>query len=520
MRVLLSWLGTDEMARAKGAVANAPLTDALKAGPPCDQVLLLNNRSKAEAAHYVAWLGSQLQIEVETVTLTSPVDYGAIHIAAVAAIESLRKKDKAVELMFFLNSGTPPMGSVWLLLGKSRYQSAKLVAWSAHSKRLETVEVPFEISAEYVPALLEKADATWREASLERVPARAAFSSIVHRCSAMADVVERARRVALHNVPVLIEGESGTGKEIFAKAIHNGSPRSSKPFIAVNCGAIPENLAEAELFGHSKGAFTGATEARLGHFREAEGGTLFLDEIGELPLAAQVKLLRPLQEGQVLPVGASRPIPVNVRVIAATHRSLVEDVGNGWFREDLFYRLAVAVLKLPPLREREGDLTALVDHLLEEINRQNQGAVEARSLTPAARNVLAQHQWPGNIRELANTLRRAVVWSRTSSLGAADVQGALLPTAPRSGENDILQRPLGEGFDINHLKAELEAHYIKRALQISEGKRAEAARLLGLKSHQVLANRIDRSISRQHRGPEPSAFSRRDVLPRAVNKAK
>lgn len=490
MRVMLSWLGTDEMARAKGkAHGAAPLTDALHAGLACDRLVLLNSRSQREADEYVEWLKSPITIDVITVNLPSPVDYGAIHKAAVAAVEEARKAPSA-KLSFFLNSGTPPMGSVWLLLGKSRYQDAELVAWSTHSKRLERVEVPFEISAEFVPALLAKSDATWREASLERAPTRAAFSNIVHRCAAMSDVIERARRVALHNVPVLIEGESGTGKEIFAKAIHEASPRRGGPFIAVNCGAIPENLAESELFGHVKGAFTGATEARRGHFREADAGTLFLDEIGELPLSAQVKLLRPLQEMQVLPVGASKPVSVNVRVIAATHRNLVEAVVDGRFREDLFYRLAVAVLKLPPLREREGDLTGLVDHLLAEINKQNEGSVEPRSLGPSARNALAHHAWPGNIRELANTLRRAVVWSRTTAIDAADIQGALLPATPRSRENDILQRPFGAGFNIDLLKQELEAHYVERALELAAGKKTEAARLLGLRSHQVLSNRM------------------------------
>jgi transcriptional regulator with PAS, ATPase and Fis domain len=183
-------------------------------------------------------------------------------------------------------------------------------------------------------------------------------------------LIQRARRVAIRNVSVLIEGESGTGKELLARAIHRASPRKDRPFIAVNCGAIPAELVESELFGHEKGAFTGATQQRTGHFEAADGGTLFLDELGELPGPAQVKLLRTLQEGEVVRLGSSKPTKVDVRIIAATNRTLTEEIASGRFREDLFYRLAVAVLKLPPLRERSGDLGVLIDHLLAQVNRE------------------------------------------------------------------------------------------------------------------------------------------------------
>ena len=188
----------------------------------------------------------------------------------------------------------------------------------------------------------------------------------------MVRLVEKAQQVALRNVPVLLEGESGTGKELFARAIHQHSPRRDEPFIAVNCGAIPQNLVESELFGHEKGAFTGANAPRKGHFESAHGGTLFLDEIGELPKDMQVRLLRVLQEGEVVRLGASRPISLDVRIVAATNRTLIEEVGEGRFREDLFYRIAVAYLKLPPLRERPGDLGLLIDHLIEQINRESE----------------------------------------------------------------------------------------------------------------------------------------------------
>lgn len=205
----------------------------------------------------------------------------------------------------------------------------------------------FDISAEFLPDLLRQPDAQLRSLSEERPAESASFEDVQYRSDGMARLVEKARRVAVRNIPVLLEGESGTGKELFARAIHKHSPRKAAPFVAVNCGAIPPNLVEAELFGHEKGAFTGAQSRREGHFESAHGGTLFLDEIGELPQDVQVRLLRVLEEREVVRIGSSKPIAVDVRIIAATNRNLIEEVGAGRFREDLFYRLVVAYLNLP-----------------------------------------------------------------------------------------------------------------------------------------------------------------------------
>ena len=211
----------------------------------------------------------------------------------------------------------------------------------------------------------------------------------------------------------MIEGESGTGKELLAKAIANEGVRKEKPFRVINCGAIPSELLESELFGHEKGSFSGAIKDRAGYFEEADKGTLFLDEIGELPLSAQVKLLRVLQECEVARVGSSRPRKVDVRIIAATNRDLAEEVRKGRFREDLFYRLAVVVLKIPSLRQREGDIGLLVDALLRRVNEEcaeEPGYIQ-KKISAGARNLLLNHPWPGNVRELQNTLRRAAIWS-------------------------------------------------------------------------------------------------------------
>jgi len=247
---------------------------------------------------------------------------------------------------------------------------------------------------------------------------RLTFSDIITRSEAMAGVLRTAQKAASSTIPVLIEGESGVGKELFARAIHGSSERKAKPFVAVNCGAIPDNLVESILFGHEKGAFTGATERHQGKFVEAHGGTLFLDEVGELPLATQVKLLRALQEGTVEAVGGRKPVKVDVRIISATNRKLLDLVKAGQFREDLFYRLHVLPLTIPALRQRREDIPHLLRHFLARFC-----AEENRNITGISGEAmahLAQLDWPGNIRQLENTVYRAVVMSDGDQLGLAD----------------------------------------------------------------------------------------------------
>ncbi len=244
------------------------------------------------------------------------------------------------------------------------------------------------------------------------------FESLVGTSESMQRATSLAQKAAKTSIPVLIEGESGVGKEVFAQAIHEASDRSAKPFVAVNCGAIPENLVESILFGHEKGAFTGATEKRQGKFQEAHGGTLFLDEVGELPLDVQVKLLRALQEKEVDPVGGKQSIQVDIRVISATNRNLAERVGEGAFREDLLYRLNVYPILLPPLRERYSDIPALTDHFLSLISDMED--LPLRAISPDALRALGSYHWPGNIRQLQNALFRAVILSETDILTPSD----------------------------------------------------------------------------------------------------
>jgi len=247
---------------------------------------------------------------------------------------------------------------------------------------------------------------------------RLTFADIITRSETMAGVLRTAQKAAASTIPVLIEGESGVGKELFARAIHGSSERKSKPFVAVNCGAIPDNLVESILFGHEKGAFTGATERHPGKFVEASGGTLFLDEIGELPLSAQVKLLRALQEGTVEAVGGRKPVKVDVRIVSATNRKLLDLVKGGQFREDLFYRLHVLPLTIPPLRTRREDIPHLLRHFLARFSAEENRPISGISGEAMAH--LAQLDWPGNIRQLENVIYRAVVMSESDQLDLSD----------------------------------------------------------------------------------------------------
>lgn len=282
-----------------------------------------------------------------------------------------------------------------------------------------------------------------------------------------------AHRLALRDVQVLIQGGSGTGKGLFARAIHQASTRRGQPFIAINCGAIPQELVDAELFGHEKGAFTGAATARAGYFESAGGGTLFLDEIGELPLASQVWLLRVLQESEVTHVGAAEPKSINVRIIAATDCVLPAEIQVGRFRESLFHRLAFGVLLFPSLREREGDLGLLIDSMLAAINAEasSQPDYKHKELDASARSILIGHPWPGNVRELHNTLLRASIWASGDKITGEDVAASPVMAVLPKG-NSVLGRPLKQGVSLPDLMADMAPHYLERAVARARGNKS------------------------------------------------
>jgi DNA-binding NtrC family response regulator len=268
------------------------------------------------------------------------------------------------------------------------------------------------------------------------------LTDVITRSPAMRPVLRAAEKAAGSAIPVLIEGESGVGKELLARAVHGSGARRARPFVAVNCGAMPENLVESILFGHEKGAFTGATEKHTGKFVEADGGTLFLDEVGELPPAAQVKLLRALQEGEIEPVGGRKSVKVDVRIVSATNRDLIADVKAGRFREDLFYRLHVFPILLPPLRQRPEDIAELTRHFLARIAAEEGKRV--RSITAEALALLSSYRWPGNVRQLENTIFRAVVLADGEEIGVNEFPQIAAQVAMRTGPNAIAEQPLIE----------------------------------------------------------------------------
>ncbi|WP_232362732.1 sigma-54 interaction domain-containing protein [Desulfosudis oleivorans] len=456
------------------------------------EVVLLNNWEKAKAQKYIAWVKDKATspITLRQVKLSSPTNFGEIYEAAAAIISEKRQEHGPdADLVFHLSPGTPAMAAVWIILAKTRFPAELIESSKEHG--VLTASVPFDISADFIPDLLSKADKTLEHLAAGLPAAAPEFDDIIHRSEEMQRIILMARRVAPHAIPVLIEGESGTGKELLAHAIHNASPRKEKPFVAINCGAIPAELVESELFGHEKGAFTGAASKRIGYFEAAHQGTIFLDEIGDLPREMQVKLLRVLQEGEIQSIGGTRPRKVDVRVVAATNKNSIDAVANGTFREDLFYRLAVAVIRLPALRGRKGDISLLIDSFWEQINKESghDAASKHKKISAPAKNLLLQHPWPGNIRELQNTLTRAAVWSTGKILTEKDVQEAFLPVSVDDKTNEqVLNRPLAQGINLPEIIEMVAVHYLERGLAEAHGNKTKAARMLGMPSYQTLTN--------------------------------
>jgi two-component system response regulator AtoC len=305
-------------------------------------------------------------------------------------------------------------------------------------------------------------------------------------------MIERLGQVT---TSVLIRGENGTGKELVARAIHYNGPRKRQPFVAVNCAAVAENLIESELFGHEKGAFTGADRRKIGHFQSAEGGTLFLDEIGDISPGMQVKLLRVLQERKFTPVGSTREIPCDVRIVAATNQPLEKLIDTGKFREDLFYRLNVMPISLPPLRERTNDIPGLVDHFVQKFNRTHERETPIRGVSPAALDQLQSYRWPGNIRQLENTIERAFVLEPTSQIGVnslpSEVTGQASPyeigsTTPFASERSDKEMTDRSAIDFQNEKEQFERDFIVRALRTYGGRINQTAAHAGIPKNTLL----------------------------------
>ena len=410
----------------------------------------------------IATLGTQDGMQLDAILL----DHPAPDADVAATIAELRARRPALPILMLTANGSVAHAVAAMRAGATDF----LVKPLAPERLLAALE----------SAVADTGTGELRPLT-EKIPALLGFDEIVGSAPDFRAALAIAAKAARARVPVLIEGESGVGKEVVAEAIHAASPRSKKPMVTVNCGAIRANLVESELFGHEKGAFSGAFERKIGKFADADGGTIFLDEIGEMPLDAQVKLLRVLQSGEVQPIGARHPREADVRVIAATNKRLLEEVEAGRFREDLFYRLNVVPVTIPPLRERTGDIPALTRHLLARIAQQP--GLRALGITDDALQLLCGYDWPGNVRQLQNALFRAAVLCEGAALTRAD-----FPQIASMGHHRMATHSAAMAGGVTlfrpdgNMRAleEIEADVIRLAIGHYRGRMTEVARRLGI----------------------------------------
>jgi len=466
-----------------------------------DEVRLLSNYRAEWNKSYRRWLGRD--VTIVPLTLEKPTDYAAIFKLADADLAALPREvaGRSVELCIHLSPGTPAMTAVWLLLGKTRYPATFYETFQGGAWK---TEIPFDLTLDVLPELLRGPDRHLIHLAAQSPSQVEGFQSIVGESPALRIAVGRARRAAVRGVCVLLLGESGTGKELFAQAMHKASPRRMGPFEAVNCAAFSRELLESELFGHCKGAFTGASSEHAGAFERADGGTLFLDEVGDCDLAMQTKLLRVLQppagagpcHRAFRRVGGEEETTSDVRIIAATNRDLRRDIRDGRFREDLYHRLAVITVTLPPLRERKGDIETLARCLLEQVNaqfRSEEPAYLDKTISPAAIAFVKRHAWPGNVRQLYNVLLQAAVMAEGDCLDRADLVASLGEIRDDARDDGaLLDRDLGDGFVLEDLLNDVRRRYLRRAMEEAQGKKSKAARLLGMDHYQTLAEQLKR----------------------------
>ena len=413
-----------------------------------------------------------LKVRVETAgyeAVTAPTEEKAVESAKsdppdLAIVDLQLEKSDGIELMQKLRLLLPDLPVIILTAHgtiESAVEAMKKGAYSYVTKPFNARDLLLQVEKALENRVLKKEIRRLKSFLGEKY----AFGNIVASSDKMQEVLEIVSRIAQNDSTVYIQGESGTGKELIAKAIHLASPRKDEPFIALNCAAIPETLLESKLFGHEKGAFTGATQSARGSFTQAHKGTIFLDEIGDMSLTIQAKVLRVLQERQFYPVGSEKMLEVDVRVIVATNKDLEEEVKKGFFRHDLYYRIHVIPILLPPLRERKEDIPPLVDHFIKKFNVSMKKQI--KRATPDAMHKLLLQDWPGNVRELENTIEYAMAMTRTEEITADD----LLRSKSASAEETL--KPLREA------KNAFERVYLINLLQACKGNVSEAAELAG-----------------------------------------
>jgi DNA-binding NtrC family response regulator len=483
--ILVSFVGKTDLQKSDDPPG--PLLAVARALQP-DQIHLLSDHVEETGSDYQGWLQERVEggVRIRSIALERPNDHDGLFREADRVLREIKEGDPDAVLSYCISSGTSQMGTTLCFLGSTRWIGR--LFQSSLEQGPQEVKLPYRLILEMVPDLLRHEDRRLERLAAGEVPDVQGFEEVVASSSRMRKTLALARKAALRHVSVLLEGETGTGKEIVARAIHKASGRPG-PFVAVNCGAIPRELIESELFGYERGAHSTASRSREGCIRASDRGTLFLDEIGDLPLDAQVKILRVLQEREVRPVGADKPAKVDLRVIAATHKDLTSEMQAERFRQDLFFRLAVAVIRLPALRERKEDIAPLARRFMEQLRRE--GGLDADvQITPDAEAQLRAHDWPGNVRELQNVILRAYTWSSSPRIDGQAIRDVL---PRRRGRTSPSSAPtIGEGFDLEeHLVAITRAH-LEEAWRGSGGNQTRAARLLGMASRQKFKQWCDR----------------------------
>ena len=516
-RLLVAWIGHNDLlglaadlpiARQKAVLQqiNRTLPANKQNGPirtlvqqePFDEIHLLSNgHDPSITKAYVKWLSAAAAIH--EVAVENPTDYSAIFTAAEATLAKITAGKSSTELCIHLSPGTPAMTAIWVLLGKSRYPAT---FYQSYDGRAWETTIPFDLVVDYVPELLRRPDNSLQHLASQSPQDVEGFESIIGQSQAIRLAVGRAQKAAIRDVPVLILGETGTGKEMFVRAIHAASHRKDGPFVAINCAAMPKDLLESELFGHAKGAFTGADKPRAGAFETADGGTLFLDELGECGPEMQAKLLRALQpppgKGPCHRVfqrlGETRERTSNVRVVAATNRDLLADIRANRFREDLYYRLAVISLRLPPLRERRSDVPLLTQSLLDQINREfaeTEPGYQPRQLSKTALSYVKRHPWNGNVRQLHSVLVQAAVMCDGTEIKPRDL-AASGSEQDGSELSQLLNVQIGGDFSIEKYLENIQRQFLIRAMDDTDGVLVKAAGLLGIGNYQTLDAQMTR----------------------------
>jgi transcriptional regulator with PAS, ATPase and Fis domain len=448
-------------------------------------------KNTQETEDAISKLYPRTGVQVLDVDLDDPTNYEDIFKGLRPHLRHIVESFESARFFIAVASGTPQMHACWVLITASGEIPGRIL--NVRPPRFVTKEHPpvseIDLSSREFPTVRLQAGALSVDESGVDVDTARLQLGIVGDHPAMKHALETGAMLAPSRSPILIFGETGTGKELFARFIHKLSGRAKEPFVAVNCAAIPEDLVESLLFGHKKGAFSGAITDQAGKFDVADKGTLFLDELGELPPPAQAKLLRVLQDGLVEPIGQARPHRVDVRIVGATNRDLRKLVRQGRFREDLFYRLNVGEIKLPPLRERRSDIPVLALHILDRLN----GSLRRpKRLSSEALSRLQSHSWPGNVRDLENVIERSVRLCRSDVLGADD----LLITEPVTYADplDAMPEP-HEGFSLEEFLGSARKQMILRALEATNGNQSQAARLLGI-TPQAVHNFLQKTKSK------------------------